>query len=407
MKLVLAVCFVCFGMFSFSQHFLPVQYDTNTCNHEIMVYGIGDFGTTSINMDIGKRLLFGGYITNEMKDRSIEKHKGINRLGLDVSGEIEYRNYKVSFLKKNWGLLVKAGYGSYLSAAYSKDLFGLVFYGNENYLGETVDFSNSKFQAMSFQKIGLGCIDKKTKSNISLNFYTVSNYAEAAFRNGQLFQSDQGDSLSIGLDGRVEYASSHVFVKGMGMGIDLDFRIPFTLRNDKTSYIQILAKNIGFAYFNSKVTRYEADTTFNFNGLDFDQLYGNSSIFKDQFSIFDTLGVDSLGKYKTKLLPCVLQAGKIVDELNPARLQSFYGVRLYPTLSYLPMIYGGLQVRTYPWLKFALNGSYGGFTNFRLGAYAQVDVKKFSMGIGSESIIGFFWKRGRGESLAIRMRYAF
>ena len=407
MRLIFSFSIFFLSSISWSQHLLPIQYDTNTYNQEIILYGIADFSASSIQNEIGKKFIYGGYISNDMKDNSFAQHKGINRVGLDAGGEIEYRNLKANIFKNNFGFIIKGGYNNYLSLLYSKDLFGLSFYGNENYLGENINFSGSRFQAMSFQKIGFGLIDKKSKSNASLNFYSISNYYEGNVREGQLFQSENGDSMSLTLDGTFDYASSSKFMKGYGVGIDLDLRIPVSLRKEKISYVQILVKNLGFAHINSPVTHYEADTTFTYNGLTFDQLYGDSKIFNGQFSVLDTLGIDSLTTSKFRFLPGFIQAGKIVDDLSQSKVQSFFGIRMYPSLNYAPMVYAGVQFRTTKWLDLAANVSFGGYTGFRAGFYGNVKFENFAVGISSEDILGFISNKARGQSLILRLRCRF
>lgn len=389
----------------FAQQLLPIQHDTNAYNQEYIINGVADFGATSIQNSLSSKFLFGGNITNEIKDNSYTKHKGINRLGVDFSSEFEYRNMKVNLFKKeNLGFIIKAGYYTYVSSLYSKDLFGLTFYGNENYLGENANFSGTRFSSMSFQKIGFGAINKKTKSTVSLNFYSISNYAEGNIREGKLFQSASGDSVSLTFDGEFQYASTNTFVKGYGIGVDLDFRIPVVLREGKTSYIQFLAKNLGVAHIYSAVTRYAADTIISFDGFTFNQLVGDANIFNSNSSILDTLGIDSTSITKVRFLPGFIQIGKIVDVMCTSKVQSFFGVRMYPSVSYVPMIYAGVHYKTTKWLDLGANVSYGGYTALRFGLYSQINLKKFAVGISSEDLVGFVSKSGMGQSIILRLR---
>lgn len=405
MRNILVVVFGCFVIHGFSQQLLPIQHDTNTYSEEFFLHGIADYGSTSLENDLTKKFFYGGNITEEIKDNSFDRHKGINRIGVDVSGELEYRNYKVNLFKQeNWGFTIKAGYYNYVSMLYSKDLFGMTFYGNEKYLGENINFSGSRFSAMSFQKIGFGWVDKKTKSSISLNLYSVSNYAEGTLRDGQLFQSESGDSVSLTFDGTFETSIGSNFLKGYGIGIDFDFRIPVVLRKEQVSFIQFTAKNIGVTYLNSPVKQYAADTIFTYDGLTFDQLYGESNIFDDNFSVLDTLGIHSKIGKKVRFLPGFMQVGKIVDEMNPARVQSFFGIRMYPSIAFVPMIYAGAQFKIAKWLDMGTNLSYGGYSNFKFGLYSQVKYKSLGLGIGTEDVFGIISSSGRGQSIIVRLR---
>lgn len=387
-----------------AQQLLPIQHDTNTYSHEYFMAGIIDYSSTSIENGFSNKFIRGGNITEELKDNSFSRHKGINRVGADISGEIEYRNYAVNLCKnEEWGFTIKGGYYNYVSATYSKDLFGLTFYGNEQYLGENVQFSGSRISEMSFQKIGFGWINKKSKSNISFNLYTISNYAEGIVKEGNIFQSEAGDSVSFTFDGSLEYSTGSNFVKGYGAGVDLDFRIPVILRKDQVSYFQFLAKNIGVSHLNS-VKRHSADTVITYDGFTFDQLYNGSNVLNDNFSILDTLGINSRVISRFRFLPGFLQIGKIVDQMNPARVQSFFGVRMYPSIAYVPMVYAGAQFRTTSWLHIGVNVSYGGYSNFKFGIYSQINYKKIALGIATEDMYGDISSHGRGKSLIVRLR---
>ena len=164
------------ALFSLAQSMMPIQHDTLQLDQELIVSGVADFSSTSLQNELMQKLFYGGEITFGIKNRSFIDHKGINRFGADISGEVEYRNLKLNLFKNpNWGLTVKSGYYNYISLLYSKDLYGLTFFGNDNYLGQNVNLSGTRFLGMSFQKFGLGVIDKKSKSSVSLNVYSLSN----------------------------------------------------------------------------------------------------------------------------------------------------------------------------------------------------------------------------------------
>lgn len=390
---------------SFSQHLIPIQYDTLVHKYEVITTGIADFGATGIERQFSSKLLFGGEITNEIKDASFDKHKGLNRIGADVQAEVEFRNYKTNLFKQeNIGWLIKGGYYNFGSALYTSDLFGLAFYGNQRYLGESIDLTGARFGAWSYQKIGFGIIDKKTKSNLSLNFYNISGYGGANIQQGSIFQNSDADSISIRYDGFAEYSSSSKFMKGWGIGIDFDVRLPVQIKPEETSYIQILVKNVGVAFL-PDVKRYEADSSFTYEGLSFSQLFGDAAIFGDSFSLLDTLNVKEVSYNKIALLPGFLQIGKIVDNQSSKKIQSFFGVRMYPSLTLIPMIYAGANYKPIKWLQVGANVSYGGYSKLRFGLYTSFNYKQFDIGIATEEVVGAVSGKGMGESVVFRLRW--
>lgn len=402
--LIFCICFI-LPYLILGQSILPIQYDTNRIDHEFILSGLGDFGSTSVQNQMSDKFAFGGYITPEIKDQSFDLHDGVNRFGGELSASLEYRNMKVNFLKnERWGYLLKTENSNMTSSIYAKDLFGLVFYGNERYLAENISFSGSRFSSFGYSKIGFGMIEKASKTNFSLNLYAVSNYSEAHIKDGELFQSAEGDTLKILMDGVFESATSSDYIKGFGIGVDFDVRIPVQLFEEKTSFFQFQVKNIGLAYLNTPVTRYAMDTTLIFNGFTFDDIVDSDSILSNDFSILSKLGIDSSVITRTKFLPGFLQFGKIVDNLNASKLQAYYGIKMYTISTYAPLVYLGAQYKTTDWLDLSLNLSYGGFSKFRTGFYSQLKFNKLNIGLGTEDFIGMISKKGRGASLNLRVR---
>lgn len=402
--LIVCLCFL-FSNLALSQSILPIQYDTNQVNHEFILNGLADFGASSIQNQFSSKFAFGGYITNDMKDQSFNLHNGVNRFGGELSASLEYRNMKANFLKsEKWGYLIKAESSSTLSSIYSKDLFGLIFYGNERYLAESISFSGSRFSTFAFEKIGFGIIEKSSKTNASLNFYSISNYSSAYIKDGELFQSADGDSVSLRIEGAMESATSSDYLKGFGIGIDLDFRIPVQLIEEKTSFFQFQIKNVGLAYLNTPVTRYAMDTTLTFDGFTFDDIVDSDSILSNDFSILSKLGIDSSVVNRTRFLPGFIQFGKIVDNLSTSKFQTYYGIKMFTINTYSPLLYFGGQYKTTEWMDLSLNISYGGFAKFKTGFYSQLKFSKVNIGLGSEDLIGLISKKGRGASLNLRVR---
>lgn len=388
-----------------AQQLLPIQYDTTLYDHEIIVNGMGDFGSTSLRNDLTTKLLYGGLITDQIKDHSFSSHGEINRIGEELNAEFEYRNMKINVFKnESMGFVIKGGYYSVGSAIYSKDLFGFAFYGNTNYLGEVSDFSGSKAGYIDFQKIGFGCIDKKTKSSITFNLYNVSNLYYAFFNKAEVAQNSDGTSITLDLLGGITTTRGNTFSKGLGAGFDLDYRIPMEWRGDKKAIIQFTAKNIGLVHYYTGLQSYSVDSVYQYDGLAINQLYGDNSLFKDDFSLMDTLDVQQAVHKSNVMLPGYFQIGKIVDDNQQSKWQSFFGIRLYPTLAYNPMLYAGAHFKINNWFETGIQTSYGGFSDFRVGVYSNIRYKKWSLGIASQDIYGTISKNGFGQSLLFRMR---
>lgn len=388
-----------------AQQFIPIQSDTTRYSQEFIISGIAEVSSTSLRNEFTSKILIGGEITDRIKQSSYSKHLLKNRFGLDISSEIEYRNMYVNLLKNNnIGFLIKGGYYTIGSINYSKDLFSLIFNGNSEFNGKTAQFSGTNFSFFNFQKKGFGCINKKTKSNLSLNYYNVSDYYSGDIQKGELSQNEEGTSALLSLNGEVRQAKGSNFVKGFGGGIDLDYRFNLFLNKEQKSTFQFVAKNIGAVYLTKELKVYGIDSSYTFDGFKLNQLYGSSSFLKDSVSILDTLNIQSTVEKKIVLLPGFLQFGKIVNENYKGKWQSFYGIRLYPSLAYTPMLYLGAHFSLLPKMELGSQLSAGGFSRVKLGFYSNFKISKWSIGIATQDVYGVLSKKGLGQSFLIRVR---
>ena len=111
-----------------AQSLLPVYQDTIPNKKELILTGIGAYGSNGILNEMSNKLLFGGIITDQMKQDAFQKHwdnPQLNKVGLDVQGEFEFRNTTATLFKnEKWGFGLKAGYYMNASALYQQDLFG-------------------------------------------------------------------------------------------------------------------------------------------------------------------------------------------------------------------------------------------------------------------------------------------
>jgi hypothetical protein len=381
------------------------SYDTLTKSQEISIQGVVDYSASSLQNQLTNKFIFGGEISTAIKDLSNEKHKAINRAGIDAGGEISYSNYDINLFKnKDWGIRINAGYHNFGGVLYSKDLFGLAFYGNEPFLGDTLSMSGTDVSFTSFQKVGFGFIAPKTRSSASINFYNISNRINGDFRGLEIIQTADGNSVDLAMDGEVELPQNNKFSQGVGVGFDLDFKISVAWYKERTARIQFLAKNVGFGYMHEAQKKYSFDTSFVYSGLRFDQIIGDNSLLGDSTaSLLDTVGITAGTSNPFFVLPGFFQVGKMVDLNSEYKLQSFFGARVYPTLIYSPFVFAGVDYRAVEWLNVGASLAYGGFAGLKGGIYANMNWDKIQMGLGTDNLTGIVSGKGNGSSMYLRL----
>lgn len=390
-----------------AQEILPIQHDTTALKGEIILHGQGFHQSNTVRTEFANTLLFGGYITDEMKENSLKNAAGRsrNRFGGVLSSGMEYRNYDVNlFGKSDWGFLVKVGYETFAGAQFTRDAFSLIFKGNAHVENDYANLTDIRAEQLSFQKVGFGIVDKKSKSAITINFINGQSFNKLNLANGEYRQSANTDSISLLLKGDFNRSSGSGFSQGQGVAFDADFRIEIPWMRTKKAYIQLRAENIGLVFFNKQSQAYGFDTMYRYSGFKFNQLM-DGGLTGDDFSLADSLNITPTNGGKAVWLPGFIQIAKIVDRANPAKLQSFFGLNVYTNITYLPQVFVGMHYQ--PIANLAIGGqlSYGGFGELRGGLYADFKMKNLFIGIGTHDVFGAVSKNGLGQSILGRVTW--
>jgi hypothetical protein len=363
--------------------------------------GVADYQSTSIGKDITKSFFYGGLIDGDMKKLSSDRHDEINRFGLEINAEFEYRNEKLQLFKDSLiGLVVKGGIYNFSSMIYSKDLFDLAFFGNEIFIGDTANLTGSEFSSVTFQKLGFGLIDKRSKSSLAFNFIGLNNYIQGAFGDSYIYQNQALDSMTAELSGSAERAKGNGYFKGIGLALDIDYRFKMKKNEDDYIHFQLLARNLGFAVMKSE--SYNANSGLNYSSYKIEDLINAETIFNDTDEFVSELSDTSNSKNSVILLPAMFQFTKLIDPLSSKKIQGFFGFRTFLNKAYIPMLFGGLDFRAASWYRIGAQLSYGGFSQLRWGMYSALCFKKIELGIASENLFS-----KTGESIVIKLSCAF
>lgn len=389
-----------------AQFYLPLIQDTTfTSNHYVIETGT-EYHANSLSNAFTQKFIVGGTISNEQTQNTFDKQALINRFA--VQSFNEFRCFlgakKLGKDSLSWG--VKAGIYGHANLFFSKDAFGLAFLGNENYLGNTANFSELSFHTSVFQKIGFGIFNKSNKSSLFLNVVNLQQYAKSYVRKGYLTQNEDASEIELKLQGDLAFTSNNGLSNGIGFALDFDKRIPVQLMNEQKAIIQIQVQNLGLAFVNKGLTRYEMDSTYEYNGFQINQLIQANSLFGSDFSLMDSLKIQQRVTKSWVILPAFIQVAKLIDAASTKKVQTYYGIKLYPTFAAIPAGFFGVYWKLNPHYSIASSVSYGAFGKFRNGWYFTYTGKKVTSVLGSDDFLGFVSKKAFGQSLFLRFSWA-
>ncbi len=369
------------------------------------VYLTGHAGVagTSLQKDVFGKLLYGGYIDSEMKDRSFEKHNLVNRFGVMVQNDLVYFNATKKLAgsdQLNWG--VKCSYNMVGALTYSDDLFGGIFYGNQNYAGDTIFFSNNRGKYTQYQSLGLGVQSKKTGSYLFVNAVNVENYMDVSFRKSYIAQNDDVSQIDALLRGTVRYTQGEQFNKGLGVSIDGAYVMRVQWLKDKKALFEASVHGIGVAKVNNLI-QFEADSMYSYTGFTFNQLTSDASPFKrDDFDVLDSLGIQRDTVSSWIILPGYFQLSKQVDVLSDLKVQSFFGVRIYPSLNINPAAYAGVYYRPMKAFSVSANIGVGGLAKYRYGLALGYHSNAINVIVATDDADGFVSGKAFGQSIILK-----
>ncbi|MDX1652804.1 MAG: hypothetical protein R3277_09955 [Brumimicrobium sp.] len=402
------VCLVWFStVFSFyAQELLPENHDTLEIGPRLLFNGNGFHLNYAVENSMSRKFLFGGEITDEIKESSMENHESFNRMGGGFRTTLQYFSDKPVLDKyPDLSWMVNVSNEAHFSSEYTAGLFSLVFFGNEFSSGTEMSLTNSVGSYLQYYSAGGGFHNKKTKSFLSLNLLLPRNYLNFGINEGYYLTSEDASSIDLTLNAEVEYSNSPAYFQGLGIGISFDYNMPFGEgdTNDFHGFFRISGRNLGVVRLHD-IQRYQVNTEMNFDGFALDEI---NRFFEEDSDISeglkDSLNLESSNGSRWMLVPGFLQAGRIVEANRLSKFQSFFGIRLYTNILYRPLVYAGVDFKANENLSFGTQGTFGGYGRFRIGAYANYRTKIGSVGLGTEDILGVASSKQYGQSVVLRL----
>lgn len=389
-----------------AQFYLPLTQDTSFSKNTYFIESGTEYHSNSLPNSLTKKFIFGGQIPNEQLQNTFNDQATINRFAVQSFNEFRcfIGNKKLFKDSISWG--VKAGVYGHANTFFSKDAFGLAFLGNEQYLGNAANFSELSLNTAIFQKIGFGIFNKSSKSSFFLNLVNLQQYSKAYFRKAYLTQNSDASEIDLKLQGEIAFTPTNAFSTGIGFALDFDKRIAVQLQNEQKATIQIQVQNLGLAFVNDGLRRYEIDSTYNYSGFQINQLINANEFFGSNFSLMDSLGIKQRITKSWVLLPAFIQVSKLIDGTSTKKIQTYYGIKLYPTIAAIPAGFLGLYWKINSKIALASSISYGAFGRFRNGWYFTYTGKKISGSIGTDDALGFVSKKAFGQSLFLRFSWS-
>ncbi len=378
--------FTCIIVLAFSSNAQNNFFTPDTVVNQLVINGYGGVASTGIPQNFMNKFLFPGFIDKALKDEASESLKNGNIFGGELTTDFHLYLQPGSLTKNGfWGI----GFGSNLEGNlnFSKDLFNLVFYGNQPYAGKNLNLDNTYFESVSYSyldfTLGKSYDEVKGRSSywIDLGIVFGHNFTSFQLPTASIFTEISGNYLDIAIkDGNMAFSDTMTssLVKGIGGKVNLNYS--YTTNSLK---LLLQVKNIGGITWTS-ATSTDIDTTLRFEGIDVSNIFQLSDSVLNEVTSIDSL-LDSEKENSFVMLPINFnlyykqQFGKLAIDVNARyRLFTNYNPYLRVGAYYkLPIFTPGVTV------------AYGGYGAAQVGINTELNfLKKLKIVLGTNNVLG-------------------
>ena len=274
----------------------------------------GFYNSNFITNGLADKFLFGGYIDNNLKNKSRENLNGQNYFNLEFESSINYYcNIDTLAKQTKNGLYFGASLKGIANAEISDDAFNLILYGNRPFGEERILLNGNSFYQTIFQNFQFGMYNKKTFSFISLNIFNGAKFLNINTENTFIqtkYNTIDGflipDEINTEYD--INYASTQgktnlIKSKGVGFGISGTYNIPLNLIKDRASFLQFEIEDLGFIKWHNGINTADTVGKFSFRGFQSTGLFNFDNASLDANNIIDSILPNVSEKSKIYLLP--------------------------------------------------------------------------------------------------------
>ncbi len=382
----------------------PLNYPINNFANDSIFTEVGTnfysyLGSNSTSNKFVSALYNSKFIDDNLKNSAHLKNKNI--LGSDLKASCYVATMPDSMWGlSNFGYRIGLSQRQFRSFNFSKDSYNLIFFGNKQFAGESVNFDNTRLRSIDYQKLELGIFKNYHENNTKVNIYFGFNILKGQqlqslnINSGSLYTSIDGDYLN--LNTKFSYftsdQSNKQFSDFNGIGISCDAF--FVIKNTKSNLTFTFAsEDLGYISWAKKSYLAGVDTSIHFDGVEItnimnvaqENLQGMSkdSLMNILYSKNDTvpfkLSIPEKLSFEIKK--------ELTGFINSATIGLNY---IFDVGQPIPQFYAMQTAQIKKWLNIGIIENYGGFSGFNAGIYFQIITNKNLIAIiSSGNLTGF------------------
>ncbi len=384
--------------FGIGQNSLEFSHEPITERYSVLELNVeADYFSEAIQNSLISNLAFGGAIDRASLVDMESSMNGENTFGGWASAGIRYRALSDSIgFKSSNSLFLEFGTARYGYATFPKDIFHLGFIGNADKLGETLQMSHASAEYMNYQYAGLGIMNESTGSYFSFNLINVQSYFSSEVEEFTLFTAEDASELELTYSGSVTMNDTlrGDFLSNSGTGFTLNGRYNFKVRENK-DLVSLELRNLGAAILNDRTRSLKADSTWNFSGVNIDDVFSSDNPLSS-ITLQDSLAYSDDQKAKNVLMPLDINAAYF-HRINKSDHFGFSVRKRFFTDHRAEIGVNYLHNETNR-IGYNVGLSYGGYGRLRMNAGAHLSLENWKFYISTRNLVGAFLESGSGRS---------
>lgn len=356
---------------------------------QVVINGIGGVASSGIPQSFMNKFIFPEFIDNDLKDEASSSLSDNNLFGGVARGNINLMLSAVNDTAKTSNLFgIGFGTNTEGNLNFTKDLFNVIFYGNQPYAGQSLNLDQTYFNALSYSylevSLGKSKVTPNAHTSVWADFGAVIGHGFTEFKveKASLFTEDLGDYVSLNIE-ESNLSMSDTISTGIsqGYGAKLDLHYSSQTSNSK---LLISAENLGGIFW-TNASSANVDTSFTFEGVEVGNIFELSDSVWNQIGSVDSV-VNSTKGDVFKALPIDLSLYYKRD-LTLLYFDIYARYRLLT--NYRPFVRAGANLNL-PIFKPGITAAYGGYGALQVGLNTDIKLVGDLMLIqlGTNNVLG-------------------
>ena len=264
-------------------------------NHEVNWNSNFILESSSLDKSFLDKMLYGGYISNNLKTKWIGSVNKKNTIYFEFSNGF---NYKYSFKKQ----YLKFSFvdRNIINTNFTDDLLRLGLEGNFNYQDQTLDFDNTNIRGERFQQYKLlyGFKNKKIMIEGGLSYINGNHHISYIIEKGKFYTSPYGTyiDLEYNMSAFITDTSDFSLLKNNGKGLSVDFSTSINIKNHD---IQLSILDLGFIMWNPSSISLAVDSTFSLKGIEVNNIFNFNDSLVELSNLEDDINNSNNSSFKT------------------------------------------------------------------------------------------------------------